>query len=213
MRREERIRSQGADGAADFPEGGGDEANVTPEAVETTETATNDLNMVMAERDRYLDQLQRSMAEFANYRRRVDQERAQARVLATRDLLSRLVPIADDFKRALEAVPDDAADAPWIKGVELIERNLHGLLEREQVVPIDALGKPFDPSVHDAIAVDSGSKGSTVVQVFQTGYWHGDQVLRPAVVKVGDSSPNGSDTGDNADDSNATASGMTQSNR
>lgn len=145
-----------------------------------------DWAVVQAERDQYLDQLQRSMAEFANYRRRVDQERVMARQVATRDLLLRLVPIADDFRRAFEAIPDDVREEPWVTGMSLIERNLTAFLEREGVKPIDALGQPFDPSIHEAVAVVPGSTGSTVVSVFQNGYWQGDQVLRPAMVQVGD---------------------------
>jgi molecular chaperone GrpE len=149
----------------------------------------NELEAVTAERDQYLDQLQRSLAEFANYRKRVEQERILARKIATRDLLLSLVRIADDFRRALDAIPAEDADEPWLKGVTLIERNLTALLEREGVTPVDALGQPFDPSKHEAVAVDPGSTGTTVNEVFQTGYWHGDQLLRPAMVKVGDPLP------------------------
>jgi molecular chaperone GrpE len=147
------------------------------------------LVVITEERNRYLDQLQRSLAEFANYRKRVDQERLQARKIATRDLLAGVVPIADDFRRAMEAIPANAREEPWVKGVELIERNLNALLEREGVRPVEALGQPFDPAMHEAVAVEPGTSGTTVVDVFQTGYWHGDQLLRPAVVKVGDPVP------------------------
>jgi molecular chaperone GrpE len=126
------------------------------------------------------------MAEFANYRRRIDQERSIARQLANRDLLLRLVPIADDFRRAFEAIPQESQDEPWVAGMSLIGRNLETFLEKEGVRPIEALNQPFDPSVHEAIAVVPGSTGTTVVSVFQNGYWHGDQVLRPAMVQVGD---------------------------
>ena len=150
------------------------------------ETTGDELETVKAERDQYLDQLQRSLAEFANYRRRVDHERSQARKIATRDLLSDVVGIADDFNRALDAVPADNTGEPWLTGVSLIERKLTALLEREGVTPVEALGQPFDPSKHEAVAVDPGSSGSTVTEVFQNGYWHGDLLLRPAMVKVGD---------------------------
>ncbi|MER3436708.1 MAG: nucleotide exchange factor GrpE [Chloroflexota bacterium] len=152
-----------------------------PEAAETPDLAT-----LTAERDSYLDQLKRSLAEFANYRRRVDQERAQARELATRDLLRALVPIVDDFQRALTAVPDELRHHPWVQGVHLIERKLVALLEREGVTPIDALGKPFDPGLHEAVATEPGSTQNIVVEVYQQGYRHGQHLLRPAMVKVGD---------------------------
>ncbi|MBX3070281.1 MAG: nucleotide exchange factor GrpE [Thermomicrobiales bacterium] len=145
-----------------------------------------DWAVIQAERDQYLDQLQRSMAEFANYRKRVDQERAIARQVATRDLLLRLLPIADDFRRAFDTIPDESRDEPWVTGMGLIERNLTTFLEREGVRPIEALGQPFDPAMHEAVAVVPGSSGNTVVNVFQNGYWQGDQILRPAMVQVGD---------------------------
>lgn len=148
--------------------------------------ASEDPAVIAEERDRYLDQLQRSMAEFANFRKRVDHERILSRKIATRDLLAGVVPIADDFRRAMESIPENDRERPWVKGVELIERNLTSVLEREGVRPVEALGQPFDPSMHEAVAVEPGSAGSTVVEVFQTGYWHGDQLLRPAMVKVGD---------------------------
>jgi molecular chaperone GrpE len=162
------------------------EETVAPQNGAAPETSEPDLLTIVAERDSYLDQLQRSVAEFANYRRRVDQERVQAREVATRDLLRQLVPIADDFQRALNAVPEDQWANAWVQGVQLIERKLLALLEREGVTPIDAVGQPFDPAWHEAVASDPGSSGSTVVEVYQTGYKHRNSLLRPAMVRVGD---------------------------
>jgi molecular chaperone GrpE len=149
------------------------------------ETGEPEIADVLAERDGYLDQLQRTLAEFANYRRRVDQERIQARELATRDLLRHLVPILDDLQRALDSTPEDEREAPWVQGVQLIERKLAALLEREGVTPIEAIGQPFDPALHEAVASDPGSDGQTVVEVYQAGYRHRTNLLRPAMVRVG----------------------------
>lgn len=151
-----------------------------------TEDAEADLATIAAERDNYLDRLQRTLAEFANYRRRVEQERVQAREFATRDLLRQLVPVLDDLQRALGSVPEDQREAPWVQGVQLIEKKLLALLEREGVTPIDAVGQPFDPAVHEAVASDPGSGGQTVVEVYQPGYRHRNNLLRPAMVRVGD---------------------------
>jgi molecular chaperone GrpE len=145
-----------------------------------------DLAQVLAERDGYLDQLQRSVAEFANYRRRVESERARARELATRGILTQVLPLVDDLQRALAAVPAESAGASWVQGVQLIERKLAGILEREGVAPINETGQPFDPAFHEAVATEPGSTQNIVVEVYQTGYRQGDQVLRPAMVKVGD---------------------------
>lgn len=146
----------------------------------------NELAAVTAERDSYLDQLQRSVAEFANYRRRVEQERVRAREVASRDILSQLLPIIDDLQRALANVPDDQATTSWVQGVQLIEKKLLGLLEREGVTPIEAIGQPFDPAFHEAVATEPGSTQNVVTEVYQQGYKQGDYVLRPAMVKVGD---------------------------
>jgi len=146
----------------------------------------SDLTLVMAERDEYLGQLQRSLADFANYRRRVEQERTQIRQAANRDLLLHLLPVVDDFQRALAAVPAEQRETGWVAGTAMIEKKLQSLLERAGVSPLEALGQPFDPALHEAVASDPGSSGELVVEVFRTGYKLGDQVLRAAMVKTGD---------------------------
>jgi molecular chaperone GrpE len=143
----------------------------------------------MAQRDEYLDQLQRSRAEFANYRRRVDQERLQAKEKATKELLATIVPVLDDLQRALGSIPAEQAQTPWAEGVGHIARKFAGILEQAGVATVDALGAPFDPNLHEAVATDPGSAGSHVVEVYQTGYRLGGTLLRPAMVKVGDEPP------------------------
>ncbi|MGH2531735.1 MAG: nucleotide exchange factor GrpE [Thermomicrobiales bacterium] len=161
---------------------------VAPEVDETAvaDELVGDLDSVIAERDTYLDQLQRSVAEFANYRRRVDQERVQIKELASAGLLAQIVPVLDDLQRALAQAPADHRETPWVQGVKHIERKLAGVLERAGVTAIDALGQPFDPAHHEAVAQEPGSTGATVVEVYQTGYRLGQGLLRPAMVKVGD---------------------------
>lgn len=139
-----------------------------------------------AERDRYLDQLQRERADFANFRRRVDQERALARQWASRDILAQLLPVMDDFNRALAAVPPEHADSGWVSGTAMVGKKLLGVLERFGVKPIDALGQRFDPAVHEAVATEPGTSGDYVVEVYQDGYQLGTTLLRPAMVKTGD---------------------------
>lgn len=148
--------------------------------------AQADYEAVVAQRDQYLEQAQRALADLANFRRRVDQERAASREIATRGLLGQFVPIIDDLHRALAHVPESEKDSSWVQGVQLIEKKLMSLLEREGVTPIDALGKPFDPAFHEAVATEPGSTQNVVVEVYQTGYKHGNSLLRPAMVKVGD---------------------------
>ncbi|MEZ4506060.1 MAG: nucleotide exchange factor GrpE [Thermomicrobiales bacterium] len=140
---------------------------------------------LVAERDGYLEQLQRTTADYANYRRRTENERVQTRKNATRDLLIQLAPIADDFERALASIPPDQADSSLAQGVRLIERKLAAVLANQDVRKIDALGQPFDPAVHEAVTQDPDNTENVVVEVFQNGYTLGDQLLRPVMVRVG----------------------------
>ena len=159
-----------------------------------------DLATALAERDEYLDQLQRSRAEFANLRRRVEQERSQIREIANQALLAQLVPVLDDFQRALAAVPEDQRQTPLVQGLELIERKFWAVLERSGVSPIEAAGQAFDPSLHEAVDTVPGTAANTVVDVYQTGYRLGQRVLRPAAVKVGDPADGRKDNRDAAKD-------------
>jgi molecular chaperone GrpE len=138
----------------------------------------------------YLDALQRERASFINYRRRTDQERAEMAQYAASSLIKKLLPVVDDFDRALEAIPEkERKHNKWVEGVELIARKLHNILEQEGVQPIEALGQPFDPNLHEAVAFEDNAEGSdshedTVTAVFSKGYKMHDRVLRPAMVKV-----------------------------
>jgi molecular chaperone GrpE len=146
---------------------------------------TPDLAAVIAERDEYLDQLQRSRAEFANFRRRTEREREQVRELANQFLLAQLLPAFDDLQRALKALPEDERETPLAQGVQLVERKFWNALERAGVAPIEAIGQPFDPSLHEAVDAVPGSAADTVLDVYQPGYRLGQTLLRPAMVKVG----------------------------
>ena len=135
----------------------------------------------------YLDLLQRERAAFINYRRRSDQERAESQQYATGQLLKKLLPIVDDFDRALQAAP---SGQPWVEGVRMIDRKLHALLQAEGVTPIESLGQAFDPSLHEAVAYEQEGEGQDVVaEEYARGYRHKDRVLRHAMVKVGKGKP------------------------
>lgn len=133
----------------------------------------------------YLDGLQRERAAFQNYKRRVERERADLAQVVTGGLLLKLLPVMDDFDRAMGAVPADAQNQ-WFEGVTLIRRKLEKLLEDQGVKEMPALGQPFDPNFHEAIGVDEASDAAsgTITEVLQRGYLQGDRVLRPALVRV-----------------------------
>lgn len=138
----------------------------------------------------YLEQAQRTRAELINYRRRTEQEIEQIRRHAGERLIGRILPVADDFARALSAVPESERQNPWIQGILLIERKLWSVLESEGVQPIEAVGQPFNPAMHEAVSMESGG-GNQVVEEYQRGYTLHDRVVRPAMVKVGQGKSNG----------------------
>jgi molecular chaperone GrpE len=134
----------------------------------------------------YLDGWQRSMAEFANYKKRQEREREQVFQSAVGSVVKRYLEIVDDLERALKKRPLDGEGAAWAEGVELIYRKLLATLDAEGVEVMDALGQPFDPTRHEAIGqVDSPDHQSgQIVEVVQQGYLIGDRVLRPALVRI-----------------------------
>ncbi len=94
--------------------------------------------------------------------------------------------LADDFDLAVEHVPDDVRDTPWVEGIRVIDRKLRGLLEAEGVLPMGIEGEPFDPHTQQAISYedDTSVPDGTVTRVLQRGYTIRDRVLRPALVAV-----------------------------
>ncbi|MBA3450381.1 MAG: nucleotide exchange factor GrpE, partial [Chloroflexia bacterium] len=139
------------------------------------------LEAIVVERDRYLDQLQRTAADFANYRRRTEQERAQQRLLANEQLLREIVPVLDDLQRGLGALPPDERDSALAEGMRWVEQKFLTTLKKHGVTQIDSLGQRFDPSMHEAVEADPAG-GDRVVAVYAPGYRLGEDVLRPAMV-------------------------------
>lgn len=159
---------------------------VPPQDAEAEATRDGQIAELQAKADDFQDKYLRSVAEFANYRKRQDRERQQQTTRITMDVLSRLLPVMDDLERALEHVSAGSADREWVAGVALIERKLHGLLEDFGVQKIEAVGKPFDPNFHEALnqaESDEFAEG-IVLQEVRRGYLVGGQVLRPTTVIV-----------------------------
>jgi len=136
----------------------------------------------------HLASLQRTAADFANFRRRTSEDREREFGLASETLLRKLLVVADDFDRALETMPADLRGIGWIEGIVLLDRKLRQLLESEDVTPIEAIGRPFDPREHEAIASvpATGRPDGEIVAEVQRGYRVRDRVLRPAQVAVAD---------------------------
>ena len=129
--------------------------------------------------------LQRLAADFSNYRKRNEAERVDFVKYAKADLIRKLLDVLDGYDRALETTPADAEGQPWLEGLRLVERKLRQLLESEGLQPLDALGKPFDPYLHEAVAhIASGEPEGTIVNEYQKGYRLHDRLIRPALVTV-----------------------------
>jgi molecular chaperone GrpE len=128
----------------------------------------------------------RTAADFANFRRRTTEERERDAGAAASDLLLRLLGVIDDLDRAFPEAPVEILNHPWYAGLTVIRRNLDALLEREGVTPVEALGRPFDPREHEAIArVDApGVPADEVVAEHRRGYRLRSRLLRPALVSV-----------------------------
>jgi molecular chaperone GrpE len=129
---------------------------------------------------------QRIAADFANYKRRTEQDREQMMGLANEVLLAKLLLIVDDFDRAIVNVPSELQDNGWVGGIAAIDRKLDALLASEGLSPIEAVGKPFDPHEHEAVVQEERTDvaDGTVVAELQRGYRIRDRVLRPAMVAV-----------------------------
>lgn len=137
--------------------------------------------------EEYLTALQRERAEFLNFKRRTAEERQREFGLAAEDLIRKVLVVADDFDRAIDARPDSIAQDAWFEGVSAIDRKLRQLLESEGVTAIDAgSGTPFDPREHDAIAnvPGTGRPEGEIVEQIRRGYRLRERVLRPALVAV-----------------------------
>lgn len=128
------------------------------------------------------EQLLRLRADFQNYRRRVEREKADMVRLANEDLLRELIEVYDDFQRAVEAEKEHDA---FYEGIQMIADRFQKVLEKNGLQEIPTNGEPFDPNLHHAVITeDADEKSGTIVETFQRGYTLNGKVLRPAMVKV-----------------------------
>jgi molecular chaperone GrpE len=151
-----------------------------------------DLEKILAETkqkaDDYLDSWKRAQADFINYKRRADQEKMEMGVYANTQLILSLLPVLDDFERAVDSLTPKLARMDWVHGVRLVERKLRTTLEAQGLSPIKAVGEDFDPNLHEAVMHVKGEDGK-VVQELQKGYRLHDKILRPSKVAVGNGEP------------------------
>jgi molecular chaperone GrpE len=161
------------------------EAQPSPEALQDAQSEA--LLQALKQVDEYKDLLQRERAEFSNFRKRTEREKEEMRARIAGDTLVKVLPVLDDFERALEALPAEAKQSDWLKGVEMIQRKLASIIEAEGVQTLNPLGEDFDPTLHEALGTDEASEAypsGKVSAVLQRGYKKGERVLRPALVRV-----------------------------
>ncbi len=137
------------------------------------------------------DRLVRLQADFENFKKRVERESEATRRQATARLVTELLPVLDNFERAVAAKPTSPEDSTFHAGFALIFRQLLEALRNEGLTAIDSLGQPFDPNLHEAVATESDSDlpSNTIVEEMQRGYMLNHRLLRPALVKVSMGSP------------------------
>lgn len=184
---EENVRTPEEAGPAEQNTNGATDTDEQQKATPGREELESQLNVERARAEDYLKNWQRAQADFINFRRRNEQERADLVKFANSRLLLQLLPSLDDFDRAVEHMPEEVAQSQWGQGLLLIDRKLRAVLEKEGLKPVEAVGSEFDPNFHEAIAnEEAGAENSgKVVDELQKGYMLGDRLLRPALVKVG----------------------------
>lgn len=194
------VRTMSGDANQDMPEGAADAADggIAVEVVppdeptesppETSPLAELEAKLGAAEKekkdnwDRYL----RAAADLENLRKRQKREIDDARLETKQKVLKEMLPVVDNLERAIEHAGEaDASVKPIVEGVQLVLRQFSTAFERLGVQPVEAMGQPFDPNLHEAISQqESDAAPGTIVQVLQRGYRSGDRLLRPALVVV-----------------------------
>lgn len=146
----------------------------------------SELQKEQSMREELASRLQRLQAEFDNYRRRTQTEKEELAQFAIQDFLLRLLPVIDNFERAIGAASDAKDVNSFSEGVEMIYKQFLDVLIKEGVVPIESVGHPFDPNKHEAFMVEETSdvEDNTVLEEFQKGYEFKGKVIRPSMVKV-----------------------------
>lgn len=167
----------------------GEECNCGDSCSCHEESDIDDERELLGKRIKDLEEaLLRSQAELINYKKRKDEETDRIIKYAEEDILKGFLPILDNFERAIGMDDDNPNDevSKFLEGFKLMYKQIQELLSKFDVKEIDALNKEFDPSVHNAVAMDKkeGVKSGTVTEVLQKGYMYKDRVLRTAMVKV-----------------------------
>jgi molecular chaperone GrpE len=187
-----------------------DEGKAGGEGTAELDAVREELEGARKEASEKQDQYLRVMAEFENFKKRVQKESTESRKYANEELLKAMLPVIDNLERALEHGDNDAEDDPMVEGLRMVQKQFLETLTKFGVSQVEALGKPFDPNFHEAMmqVATNDSPPNTVVTEIARGYLYNDRLIRPAMVGVsaaaGDADAGGpgspSDDDDGADD-------------
>ena len=132
------------------------------------------------------DRVKRQMAEFENFRKRTEKEKASMYEIGAREIIEKILPVVDNFERGLAAVPEEEKDSPFADGMTKIYKQMMTVFEEMGVKAIDAVGEEFNPDYHNAVmhVEDEEAGENVVVEEFQKGYLYKDHVVRHSMVKV-----------------------------
>lgn len=155
-----------------------------PEAAADIDSLRQALAQETEKAEKYLAGWQRAQADYQNLKRRTDQEKEESVRFGNAMLILSLLPVLDDLERAFATVSTHLAGFTWVDGIRLIHRKLQAALEAHGLGEIKAVGQPFDPNLHDAVAHQEGEEGVVLAEV-QRGYKLHERVIRPTLVVVG----------------------------
>ena len=186
---EEKDRMQ-SEGAVEHPEEVSKEESEADAAGETQETIDSEASSeehgesaeLAALKDKYL----RTLAEYENFRKRSEKEKTQMYELGGKSIIEHLLPIVDNFERALEHISEEQKEDPFVKGIEGIYKQFQKMFADCDIRPIEAVGQKFDPALHNAVMTeeDGDAEEDTVTADLQKGYTYRGNVVRHSMVKV-----------------------------
>ena len=153
------------------------------ESSQTMEEGSSEENPELLQlKDKYL----RTLAEYENFRKRSEKEKAQMFELGAKSIIEALLPVVDNFERALSHVQEEEKDSPFVKGIEGIYKQIQKMFADCNIQEIEALGKKFDPALHNAVMTEEegDAEEDTITQDLQKGYTYRGNVVRHSMVKV-----------------------------
>ena len=168
-----------------------DEAAESEEESEPTPSVEDEIEQLKSEYEAKIDQMLRTVAEYENAKKRAIRDKEEFQKYAVESVIKDLIPVVDSMNRAIKAAKESTDFDALHEGIQLIQKQIHNVLERKNVSIIDAIGKNFDPNLHEAIAqVESDLPMNTIVEEFQVGYKLNDRVLRASMVSVSEGQSN-----------------------